>query len=82
MITSAFDREILTHYFVYGDSEAWPEKRRTTLYHAAVKRFIKVGLLRWSAAVDAIEGNQPALKVYMDALGEVPFPVQTWTIPK
>jgi hypothetical protein len=81
MTTTSFEREILTHYYVYGNSEAWPEKQRTPFYHVAVKRFLKAGLLRWDAGNDVVAGNSPALRVYMDALAAVPLPVQTWAIP-
>lgn len=79
LITTPFERELLTHYYV---SPA-PFRRED---FAEITRFVELGLLKRLDSPNeygaTVTGNHEALRVYMDALGQVPFPVQRWVVPR
>jgi len=81
MVTTPCDREILTHYYVCP----LPFPRETDDLAERVAEFVRLGLLRVRSEPNVygsnIEANHDALRVYMDALGKVPLPVQQWVIP-
>lgn len=92
--TTPLDREILTHFYVSGE----PFPRSSPHINQRIADFVQRGLLiveppevttiqglRFSSArVPAVHANMEALKPYMNALGEVPLPVQStvWTVPR
>lgn len=73
-MTTPFEREILTHHYV---SPA-PFDRQSEVYWQTVDGFVTCGLLFRDG--DTVSANQIALKVYMDALGDVPLPTRTWIV--
>lgn len=83
--TSPLEREILTHYWTTpgpyaGSTDDWSQ---SVCIH--VRRFVALGLLEERSpgtAAAHIVANQEALKVYMEALAQVPLPVRQWVIPK
>lgn len=79
--TTPLDREILTHYYVSPE----PFPRSGGSNSETVQRFIRLGLLvelpQANKYGSTIEANREAIRVYMDALGRVPLPVQRWVIP-
>lgn len=77
-MTTAFEREILTHHFV---SDA-PFPRDSDLYRRTAKHFAILGLLKLEGFDgEKVSGNQNALRPYMEALAAVPLPVNQWVIP-
>ena len=82
--TSALEREILTHYYVSPTQWkpgqlVWPKLVMDIHY-----MFTRAGLLRINVSTGEFEGNEEALRVYMDALSAIPLPVNVthWEIPE
>ena len=64
------------------------EKPRDELFYRTMDRFVNLGLvIKGSYPIDNPDyekeyyGNSEALKVYVEALKAVPYPVQRWVIP-
>lgn len=80
--TTPLMREILTHYYVYGDN--FP--RESAAISALCARFAELGLLRRLPLIPVeliqrYEANRDALQPYMEALGAIPLPVCSWAVP-
>jgi hypothetical protein len=86
MGTSPLEREILTHYWVSptdfrGNWQEWG-----CVVRGIIDRFVDLGILERVLTPDegapTIRGNAAALRPYMDALANVPLPVQIWAVPE
>lgn len=80
-MTTPLEREVLSHYYVSPD----PFPRWTPFISLLVRRFIRAGLLTELDLPNHkgswVQGNQAALKPYMDALAAVSLPRQVWSVP-
>lgn len=48
----------------------------------AIDRLVKAGMLKQSVHVDQLWEATPAVKVYIEALCEVPLPIKMWVMPE
>ena len=71
---------IIIHYFC-NPTEDYPD---SVFFKKECKKLLSAGLLvnASSASPREFEPNREACNVYLDALGNVPFPTQGWVINK
>lgn len=86
MSTSPLEREILQHYYCLVGPYGGGEEKWSPSVRSAVDRFLNLGLLIQCLSDvpgggSYIKANDQALKPYMEALSNVPLPVQKWVIP-
>jgi hypothetical protein len=63
----------------YYSPEPWPDQ--SPVFDICVETLIEAGMLtRYEGGL--IQRNEAALKVYAEALMNVPFPEQKWIIPQ
>lgn len=79
-----FEIEILLYYY-YSSVDECPQKN-ALIFNNTINHFISLGLI-FSKPSDTMgvytyTGNRDALKAYVDALGNVPLPVQKWVVEK
>lgn len=83
MSTTPLEREILTHYYCYPTKYKEGSENWSDPVCDAVEKLLELGLLKRIVenGNNKIIANKDALEVYMDALAQVPLPVQVWAIP-
>jgi hypothetical protein len=85
MGTSPLERSILTHYWTTpspwkNGSENWSDEDRRI-----VDKLIVLRLLRHEEGEHGhhhLVANDDAVRVYMDALAAVPYPILKWVMPR
>jgi hypothetical protein len=89
--TTAYEREILKHYYMHAGEGASREPWKGGSEHwlqldiEVIRKFVDAGLLiqlPGDLRTTRIAANREALAVYFHALDCVPLPVRTWTIPE
>lgn len=79
-----FEIEILLYYY-YSAVDECP-KKNAPIFKSTIKRFVDLGLILAVPTPYPCDftytGNIDALKAYVDALGNVPLPVQKLVVEK
>lgn len=69
--------------FYLTESNGQPRQGTGDHKHQATRDLVNAGLLRETQGRNGVEFTlTDGLKVYVDSLRRVPFPVQTWQAPK